>query len=261
MRRKTYYYHADTKDDFGTLGHNDKPLKDNFKYVNKNIFYRFFSFILYYCLAFPILWLISIICLGVKVKGKKNLKELKKNEGYFVYSNHCHYFDAFIPHVFLGFPRRTYVFSHSDPVNIPFIGRLVMMLGCLPLPNNKTNYKNFMEAMKYRLSHHGVIAIYPEGTLWPYYTNLRKIPKASFKYAAMNKAPIVIVSETFRKPKLFKFLKPRLTLTFSKVLRPNTDYSIDENTNMYYEFALDYLKNMVVNENNVPYHNYIKISE
>ncbi len=260
MRKKIYYYHKDKKDDFGNIGHNNKPLKDNFKYVNTNIFYRFISFIFYYFLAFPILFVVSKMFLGVKVIGKKNIKkELKKNEGYFIYSNHCHYYDAFLSHMFAGFPKRTYVLSHADPANIFFIKHLVMLLGCLPLPNNKTNYKNFINAMKYRFNNNGVIAIYPEGTLWPYYNNLRPFEKTSFKYAAMLKAPIVVTAETFRKPKIFHFLKPRMTITISNVIRYDDNLSVDENATIYYQKTLKFLKEHVINDNNISYHNYIQI--
>ncbi len=47
-KKKTFYYHEDQKDDFGGIGVNHQPLPDNYKYIHKNIFFRFFSFILYY---------------------------------------------------------------------------------------------------------------------------------------------------------------------------------------------------------------------
>lgn len=80
MKKKTFYYHPDMKDDFGSAGKNGKPLKDNFKYIHHNIFYRFFSWILYYIIAFPILWLVSKIAFGVKVKNKKYLKKRIKEK-------------------------------------------------------------------------------------------------------------------------------------------------------------------------------------
>ena len=50
MARKTFYYHVDEQDDFGGLGVNNKPLKDDFKYINKNIFYRKFLLIISFIL-------------------------------------------------------------------------------------------------------------------------------------------------------------------------------------------------------------------
>lgn len=261
MRRKTYYYHEDMQDDFGTAMHNNKPLKDNFCYIHRNIFFRFFSFILYYIIAFPILLLVSRICFGVRVKNKKYLrKELKKKEGVFFYSNHTHYIDAYISHVFVGFPRRTYVLSHPDVVNTPVLSTLVMMLGCLPLPNNMRNFRNFNNAMKELVNKGAMISIYPEGTLWPYYNGLRKFDKTSFKYAAMLKKPTVIASETYRKPKILKFLKPRMTLTLSHVIYPKEEYDVNQNTEMFYETAMKFW-NETLYKDNVSYHTYLPISE
>ena len=50
MARKTFYYHVDEQDDFGGVGVNHKPLKDDFKYINKNIFYRKFLLIISFIL-------------------------------------------------------------------------------------------------------------------------------------------------------------------------------------------------------------------
>ena len=89
MAKKTYYYHEDLKDDFGNIGHNGKALPESFTYLKRNILFKIVSFCLYYGLAFPILWGVSKIFLGVKVKNKKFLKkELMKKEGFIIYSNH-----------------------------------------------------------------------------------------------------------------------------------------------------------------------------
>lgn len=262
MKRKTYYYHPDQKDDFGNVGRNNKPLKDNFKYIHRNIFYRICSGFLYYCLAFPILYIVSKINLGVKVKNKKYLKkELKKKEAVFFYSNHCHYADAYLSHVFFGVPRRTYVISHSDPVNIPFVGTLVMMLGCLPLPNSKKTFRAFNQAMKQRVEEGAMISIYPEGTLWPYYNRMRPFEKTSFKYAAMYQKPIVVCAETFRKPKIFKKGKPRMTLTLSHVIYPKEGASVEENTQYFYDEAMKFWQEHVYAEDNISYHTYLPIEE
>ncbi len=262
-KKKTFYFHDDQKDDFGGIGVNHKPLPDNYKYIHRNIIFRFFSFILYYFFAYPILYVVTKINLGIRVHGKKNIKkQLKKKQGYFFYSNHCHYYDAFISHVFIGAPRRTYVVSHADPVRIPFIRFLVEMLGVLPLPNNKVNFRNYNKAMELLIKKGAVISIYPEATLWPYYNKMRPFPKSSFKYPAMLNQPIVIGAETFRKPKLFKRIKPRMDLTLSEVIYPDPQKSVEENTEMFYQAAVAFWnEHVVLNEHNVSFHNYLPISE
>lgn len=261
MKKRTFYYHEDMKDDFGNLGINHKPLKENFCYLHHNPVYRFFSTILYYCIAFPVLYCLSKLYLHVTVKGKKELKkQLKKKESYFVYSNHCHYYDAFLAHIYCGFPRRTYVISHADPVRIPIIGKLVMMLGCLPLPDCLKHYKKFTSAMKELVAKGNVIAIYPEGTLWPYYNRLRPFDKTSFKYAALHGKPIVVCAETFTKSKR-KRGRPKMTLTLSSFIYPERDKTVEENTEMFYYRACEFLKEHVESPDNYGFHEYIKIEE
>lgn len=261
-KRKVFYYSEEKNEDFGTIGHNDKPLKPDFKYIRKNVFFRFFSFILYYFLAFPILWVVSKIFLGVRFHGKKNLKELKKGEGYFVFANHTHYFDVFLMHVFMGVPKRTYVLSHPDPVNIPVIGTLVMMLGCLPIPSqgDYNNYKKFLRALKTRCDEEAVIAVFPEGTLWPYYNGLRPFPKSSVKYAVMNNKPIVVCAETYRNAKgIFK--KPRMDVTVSHVFRPDKNKTVKENTDELYEKMIAFWEEHVLVDTNVGYYEYLPVEE
>lgn len=261
-KKKTFYYHEDQKDDFGGIGVNHKPLPDNYKYIHKNIFFRFFSFILYYFLAFPILYIVSKFYIGIKVYGKKNIKQLKRKQGFFFSCNHCHYYDAFISHVFIGVPRRTYIVSNADPVRIPFIRFLVEMLGVLPLPNSKLNYRNYYKAMEVYVKKGSVISIYPEATIWPYYNKMRPFSKASFKYPAMLNQPIVIGAETFRKPKFFKGIKPRMNLTISKVIYPDSKKTVAENTEMFYQAAISYWNEQVVlNEHNVAFHHYLPLHE
>ncbi len=262
-KKKTFYYHEDKHDDFGGVGVNHKPLPDNYKYIHKNIFFRILSFILYYLIAFPILFIYAKIATGVRVHGKKRWrKSIGKKDGVFFYSNHVHYYDAFFSHVFVGVPKRVFVVSNPDPVRIPFVGVLVEMLGCLPLPNNRRNFRNYNEAMDYYLKKCAMISIYPEATLWPYYNKLRPMAKASFKYPAMYNKPIVICAETFRKPKVFKFLKPRVDLTLSEVIYPDENKTVNENMEMFYQKAMEFwMEHVELNESNICLHNYQPIDK
>ena len=257
-KRKVFYYSKDMQDDFGGVGVNHKPLKKGFVYIHKNIFYRFCSWCLFYLLAKPILTIYSRLFMGVKVEGKKNLKGLMKSkEGFLIYSNHVHMLDAFLLHIYVGFPKRTYIISHSDPINIPVVGKLVMLLGCLPLPTDLHDYRNFENAIKQRLDEGSCIAIYPEGTVWPYYANgTRPMKKTSFKYAASNNKPIVVVSETFKKRKVFKNAKPRMVIKISAPIYPEEHLSINENMENLYNKAMEIWNNTLLDGNNYSYYEY-----
>ena len=67
----TFYYTDELTDDFEktkTLKRIDLP-KD-YKYIHKNIFFRIYAFLLFWCIAKPVLHLIVFFA-GIKVKGRK----------------------------------------------------------------------------------------------------------------------------------------------------------------------------------------------
>ena len=70
--------------------HQWEPLKfninENYKYVPNGIIFKFFSNLLYYGIAFPILFLILKIRYDLKIEGKENIKNLKT--GAISVSNH-----------------------------------------------------------------------------------------------------------------------------------------------------------------------------
>ena len=76
MRRVVYgqklYYHDPQNDDFT---HHSAPLNKkvdkDFRYEHRNIFFRAGSFLLYYLVAFPVLWVYCKLRYGVKVRGKR----------------------------------------------------------------------------------------------------------------------------------------------------------------------------------------------
>lgn len=59
---------------------------ENYEYVPKNKIFQFFSNILYYIIAFPILHVLTKIIYNLKIEGKENLKEI--HSGAISISNH-----------------------------------------------------------------------------------------------------------------------------------------------------------------------------
>lgn len=224
MKRKTFEYSSSKTEDFGVVVEkNDKKLSDKYKYIHKNVFYRFFSALFYYSFALPVLWCVGKLLNGVKVVNKKNLKPLKKT-GYFIYSNHTLWLDGFTQHVFTCNPKRVVVVSLADTFTCnKLLGSLLTFLGGMPLPTSFRTAKKFLHAMEYHLDHNKVIAIYPEGTIWPYYTGQRAIKKGAFKYPVTFDKPVVFACTTYREPKgLFKKIKnPKMVITLSEPIYPS----------------------------------------
>lgn len=49
---------------------------ENYQYVPKSIIFNFFSNILYYVIAFPILYIVTKIVYNLKIEGRENLKQV-----------------------------------------------------------------------------------------------------------------------------------------------------------------------------------------
>ena len=82
-RGHVFYYQDELNDDFEktkTLKRIDLP-KD-YKYIHKNIFFRIYAFILFWFVAKPVLHTILFFS-GLRVKGRKNIKDVKTVDGFF----------------------------------------------------------------------------------------------------------------------------------------------------------------------------------
>lgn len=227
--KKIIYYNDNLIDDFGTVAHNPAPLKDGFKYIHKNFFYNLLSNFVYYCMGMWILRIIAKIGLGIKVKGKKNLKKIDRKQGYFLYTNHTTYSDAYLMNLYCSRAKRCYVVANADIANIGFVGGLACMLGAFPLPRgeNEENKNNFKEAMKTHIEKGRVISIYPEAHIWRFYTGTRPMRVGSFKYPCIYNAPMFVISNTYRKG---VFGLPRVTITISEPIWPDQNLSVEEGT-------------------------------
>ena len=120
---KIVYYQDEQGDDFAGTNINAKPVDKNFKYVHTNPFWRLCSFILYYVIAFPLIWLYERVFLQVKFINKKALKNLKGKPCFF-YGNHTGFIDAFTPNL-LSFPKSNKIIVSPDTVSIPCMKNIV----------------------------------------------------------------------------------------------------------------------------------------
>lgn len=93
--KKVIYYSDPINDDFAGTKIATKVVDEKFKYIHKNILWRFCSFVLYYLIAFPLVWLYCRVFMRIKIINKKAIKKLKK-QPYFLYGNHTGFYDAFI---------------------------------------------------------------------------------------------------------------------------------------------------------------------
>ncbi|MFA5442878.1 MAG: lysophospholipid acyltransferase family protein [Bacilli bacterium] len=256
---KTIIYYNDLlNDDFAGTKINTKQLDENFKYVHKNVIWRFLSFLLYYLVAIPALYLTTKISLNVKVINRKAIKKVRKT-GYFIYGNHTHIMDAFISQVCISRPKKTFIIADPDAVSIPGVRNIVMMLGCLPLPSTTGGTKNFLEAIKYHIEKKHAIVVFPEAHIWPFATMIRPFSSSSFRYPAKLKAPIIPIVATYEKRKFFKrALKPRMVITIGEPIYPNLVLGLKDTMQELRDQTYDFMVEHASKPDNVEYFRYVK---
>lgn len=260
MRRKTYIYSSKKREDFLTIVNNQKEIEPGYKYQHNSHFFKVLSFIVYYGVAIPILWLISKVNNRTTIVSKKKVRKQLKDTGFIIYSNHTLMSDGFIPAVFTCYPRRTYIISLGETlmVNRP-LRFILQLLGAVPLPSDLHSGKNFLVFLKQCLNKKSAVAIYPEATIWPYYTGQRPIREGSFKYPRMFDKPAIFACTTFRKPSgIFKkFLHPKVIIYLSDPVYPNRTSTEKEDEKRLETLYVQFIEKMTSLPENYAANNYV----
>ncbi len=198
-----------------------------FPFARKSLIWKAASFLLYYIVALPLVTFYIRVINRTKVVNKGSLRRMKS--GCFVYGNHTHWSDAFLPHV-MAAPKRTYVVAGPDAVSIKGIRNIVTMLGAIPVPTQSRALHPFTGAIRQRCSEKACIAIYPEARIWPYYTGIRPFSAASFTYPAELGAPVVAMVTRYRERKSpsGKIKAPARTIVLSDPIQAAPGLSVRE---------------------------------
>ncbi len=205
-------YYNTYEDDFVQSKNQNYKLRKNYKWIKNNILYKIISFLIY--IPFLIYsFIYTKLILKVTFKNKKILKNYKN---YFLYANHTlEMGDAFNPVVGL-FPNKPYIIVSSSNLGIPVIGKLLPMLGALPIPNEIHQMKKFIECVNTRSKTNPII-IYPEAHVWPYCTFIRDFKETSFEFPVINNIPTFTMTTTYQKGKK----KPKITIYFDGPFFPD----------------------------------------
>lgn len=193
-------------------------LPSNYEYFPSNLIVRFISK-LALILCFLFVMIFGKIFFGYKTKNRKNFYKIKG--GCYVVSNHIHPIDAFALAISF-FPHRFYITSLKSNLGLPFgFGRIIRILGAIPLPETKDSTVRFMKESKEQIAQNHRIVFFPEGSLWPYKEYIRPFKKGAFRMALENKAPILPMVWTFHKPKgIRKILKRKNPCLRLNILEP-----------------------------------------
>ncbi len=194
--KKIIYYEDELNDEFSIPKIKSRRIDENYKYEH-NIVWDICSYLLQNILSIPIKIGYQKIRFKLKYIGKEKLKFYKK-QGYFIYANHTQPFaDTFIPSV-ANYPKRNFLIVNPVNISLKGTGTLVEMLGAIPTPDTKVAMKNFLQAIKKKISKNYSITIYPEAHIWPYYTKIRNFRDVSFKYPVELDVPAFSLTNTYK---------------------------------------------------------------
>lgn len=200
---------------------NWEPLEFNiaekYEYVPKSYIFKFFSNLVYYGIAFPILKLVTKLVYDLKIEGKENIRNL--NCGAVSVSNHVLILDCAMVGLASGL-KKVYYTTLENSFKIPFVRKLIKLLRALPIPKNITNKKHFINEVNRLLQQGSIVHFYPESALWPYCDKIRNFRSGAFSFAVNNNVPVVPIVIKFREPKgIRKLLKKKKDVTLT-VLKP-----------------------------------------
>ena len=83
-------------DDFAGNHIRTQVVDQSFPFLHPSRLWALASFMIYYWIAIPVVFLICKLYLGLKFENHRQLRRLR-TLGYFLYGNHTQYLDAFLP--------------------------------------------------------------------------------------------------------------------------------------------------------------------
>ncbi len=201
-------------------------LKDNYKYYNNNIIFRFFQ------TSFKFITMIFFINFfklfnGVKIKGKKNLKGIK---GCLIIPMHIHPLDSFIN--VTAFPLyNTYTTMLQSNMGFGLFSKYIRICGAVPIPVKMSQLREFEKQTVNSLQKNKRITFFAEASLHPYHPGVREFKKGAFKYAVLANVPVVPCVTTYRKRKNPK-KNPKLTFNYLDPIFPTNEIQRDAIINL-----------------------------
>ena len=191
---ETDHHYLVVKKDFGLVFDENYPYLDNSK---KARFSKKLTRILLVLIVFPL----TRIRLGLRIKGKENLKKHKETirKGVLSCCNHVHMWD------YLGIMTAIKPVKPNILVWAPNIngenGKMMRDVGGIPIPeNNPRGTEAMMKAVEGLLNDGGWLHIYPEGSMWEYYAPIRPFKRGIAHMSIKYDKPIIPLAYSYRKP-------------------------------------------------------------
>ena len=182
------------------------PLDENYDYLPHGAWFRIKRALvaaLLHLIVFPLTHLTH----GLRIEGRKNLRAHKKElkNGAITISNHVFMWDylcvlkAIRPHISY-FPAWKPNFESG-------FQSFMRILGGMPIPENDFRAMcAFKKGMDEVVESGRWLHVFPEGSLWYFYPDIRPLKPAVFTYAVKYAKPLIPISMSFRPRKGFRKL-------------------------------------------------------
>ncbi|MBN3490300.1 1-acyl-sn-glycerol-3-phosphate acyltransferase [Acholeplasma equirhinis] len=194
--------------DYQTISAKPVELKKDYNFFNHNPFFKMLSFFVVLLIKIFVFFIYGKVFRGLKIRGKKNFKHLKKDR-FILVSNHMHVMDA----VWIGaaiFPKKIYVTMLQSNLGLPVVGKILRVAGGIPIPETKDHMIRFLGELKTELSKKTPVLVMPEAAIKPYHVGIRKFLSGAFRFAVDTDSKILPIVYIYKKPKgLFKYIKKK----------------------------------------------------
>ena len=231
-KTKKYPYPEDTSSHYIKIKEKHKIVLDkNYPYIDKSKSFVFKQKLVRFVIRILVIYL-NKIKLGLKIKGRKNIRKYKEvlNKGVISCCNHVNFWDylAILDGIRPFKPRYLAWARNLEGEN----ATLVRLTGGIPIPTSFDGTKEFIKVVDNFIQKGGWLHIYPEGSMWEYYKPIRPFKRGASHFAIRNNKPILPLAFSYRKPGLIRkklFHQPgRYTLHIGVPLYKDESLPIDK---------------------------------
>lgn len=193
-------------------------LKDTYVFYRHDFFFRLINRIIFWLTKFFLFFPKKLVW-GYRIIGKKNIK---KQKGFLLISNHTHQLDALIISTSLPW-KKLYITTLQSNMGFGIISKYFRCGGAVPIPEDIKLFKKFNKETTETLNKGHNILVYPEAALMPYCDHIRSFKPGAFHFALDAKATIIPSVITYHKPKgLYKLTRRKKPCMRYNILPPYT---------------------------------------
>ena len=145
-------------------------------------------------------------------------------------------------------PRLLHTISWKEIIESKY-GKLIRLAGGMPVPTDSIRaMAKFNKDVCKVLEEKKWLHVFPEGSLWSYYPDIRPLKRATFKYSVKFNKPIIPMAISFRERKgIFKYTgkKPLPTLHIGEPILPDLSLPLDEAIDKMHKEAYHVMQGLV----------------